>query len=167
MEATPLDQWDDCSRNAKTVCLVEEALPQPCQGSMEETEQPDGGIMNMALVVDDCKLMRLIVSHSLKCEGYLVVEAENGKEALEKLTADLSIIITDLDMPVMNGLEFARAVRRERQLGAIPIVMLSGAENPPCLHELDAAGITAWESKPLRVTHLRALVRRFSCTSEN
>jgi two-component system chemotaxis response regulator CheY len=79
------------------------------------------------LVVDDSATMRRIVLNALKEGGYTdVIEASDGKDALEKLMTDkIDFIITDWNMPNMSGLEFTRAVRSETFIQHIPILMVT------------------------------------------
>ncbi len=80
------------------------------------------------LIVDDSNTMRRIVVNTLKSLGYNeYVEAEDGKVALEKLTADNSInfVITDWNMPVMTGLELTKAIRSNESTKDLPILMVT------------------------------------------
>jgi two-component system chemotaxis response regulator CheY len=80
------------------------------------------------LVVDDSVTMRRIVVNTLKTIGYnQYVEAEDGKDALDKLRTDLGInfIITDWNMPVMSGLELTKAVRSDDRTKGLPILMVT------------------------------------------
>lgn len=80
------------------------------------------------LVVDDSVTMRRIVVNTLKTIGYnLYVEAEDGKDALDKLKTDLGInfIITDWNMPVMSGLELTKAIRSDDRTKGLPILMVT------------------------------------------
>jgi two-component system chemotaxis response regulator CheY len=80
------------------------------------------------LIVDDSSTMRRIVVNTLKSLGYNdYVEAEDGKVAYEKLTADDSInfIITDWNMPVMTGLELTKAIRANDKTKELPILMVT------------------------------------------
>ena len=80
------------------------------------------------LVVDDSVTMRRIVVNTLKTLGYNhYVEAEDGKDALEKLNTDLNInfVITDWNMPVMSGLELTKAIRGDDRTKGLPILMVT------------------------------------------
>ena len=79
------------------------------------------------LIVDDSATMRRIVLNALKEGGYTdIIEASDGKDALEKLMTDkIDFIITDWNMPNMSGLEFTRAVRSETDIQHIPILMVT------------------------------------------
>jgi two-component system chemotaxis response regulator CheY len=80
------------------------------------------------LVVDDSVTMRRIVVNTLKTLGYnLYVEAEHGRDALDKLGSDTGInfVITDWNMPVMSGLELTRAIRSDEKTKTMPILMVT------------------------------------------
>jgi two-component system chemotaxis response regulator CheY len=80
------------------------------------------------LIVDDSLTMRRIVSNSLKNLGYNnFAEAENGRDALEKLEADDSInfVITDWNMPEVSGLELVKAIRSNAKYAELPILMVT------------------------------------------
>ncbi|RJQ55768.1 MAG: response regulator [Nitrospiraceae bacterium] len=78
------------------------------------------------MIVDDCQTTRKLLGHYLKARGFSVVFAENGLDALEKLGADkVSLIMTDLNMPYMDGIEFIRAVKSDPNLSHIPVLMVT------------------------------------------
>ncbi len=79
------------------------------------------------LVVDDSQTMRRIVTNALKGIGYDdIIEAEDGKDAFAKLYIEkVDFIITDWNMPNMNGLELTKAVRGDGQFGGLPILMVT------------------------------------------
>lgn len=80
------------------------------------------------LVVDDSVTMRRIVVNTLKTIGYnQYIEAEDGKDALDKLNSDVEInfVITDWNMPVMSGLELTKAIRADERTKALPILMVT------------------------------------------
>ena len=78
------------------------------------------------LVVDDDKTTRKILGIYLKAKGYEVVYAENGLEAMEKLgTEDVNLVMTDLNMPYMDGHELTRTIRADERLKHIPILMVT------------------------------------------
>ncbi len=78
------------------------------------------------LVVDDDKTTRKILGIYLKAKGYDVVYAENGLEAMEKLgTESINLVMTDLNMPYMDGHELIRTIRADERLKHIPILMVT------------------------------------------
>jgi two-component system chemotaxis response regulator CheY len=102
-----------------------------------------------ALIVDDSASMRQMVAYTLKQGGFEVVEGENGQDALDKLPGHkVDIIITDLNMPVMDGITFIQHVRVLPNLKFVPILMLT-TETQASKKELGkAAGATGWIVKP-------------------
>lgn len=85
--------------------------------------------MTTILVVDDEYLIADILSYALEDEGFMVVKASNGQKGLEILDRERpGLIITDFMMPVMDGLEFATAVRALPSTNHLPIILMSGAQ---------------------------------------
>ncbi|WHS58292.1 response regulator [Pseudomonas sp. G2-4] len=85
--------------------------------------------MTTILVVDDEYLIADIIGYALEDEGFMVVKASNGQKGLEVLERERpSLIITDFMMPVMDGLEFATAVRALPSVNHLPIILMSGAQ---------------------------------------
>ena len=96
------------------------------------------------LVVDDDDNAREIVVRLMSAEGASCTEAQNGAEALNMLNEDISLIVLDLDMPVMNGFDFINSMNGLGNYGDVPIIIFSGMElNDEQRNELTAraAGI--------------------------
>lgn len=105
--------------------------------------------MRKVLVVDDAVTMRQMVSFTLKRGGYEVIEAEHGQDALDKLqntTADL--VITDLNMPVMDGITLIQNLRKLASMKNKPILMLTTEGLASKKEAGKAAGATGWIVKP-------------------
>lgn len=83
--------------------------------------------MRQALVVDDSKAIRMILGKQLANLGYEVSQAANGKEALQvaQTLSSLSLAMVDWNMPVMNGLDFVKALRADSQFGSVTVVMVT------------------------------------------
>lgn len=78
------------------------------------------------MIVDDCQITRKLLGHYLKSRGYSVIFAENGLDALEKLGTDkVNLIMTDLNMPYMDGIELLIAVKSDPNMSDIPILMVT------------------------------------------
>jgi two-component system chemotaxis response regulator CheY len=106
-------------------------------------------VSKTALVVDDSATMREMVSYTLKQAGFEAMTGGNGQEALDKLTGQsLDLIITDLNMPVMDGLTFIKAVRARDEYKAVPILMLTTESQAEMKVQGKAAGATGWLVKP-------------------
>ena len=107
------------------------------------------------LVVDDSAVMRSTVVYTLKDGGYETVEAGHGKEALQRLDEhDIGLIFCDVNMPIMNGLEFANSYRNNPRHKFIPIVMLTTESGASMLEQGKAAGVKAWMVKPFEKSQL-------------
>lgn len=103
------------------------------------------------LIVDDSSTVREVVATTLKCAGYEVLEGSNGINALSQLTGQkVHLIISDLIMPVMDGLEFALEVKKLPNYRFTPIIMLSTAPSDTIINVSREAGIKAWMEKPLK-----------------
>jgi CheY-like chemotaxis protein len=113
------------------------------------------------LIVDDCATTRRLLSVYLRQEGYDLVHAVNGLDALEQLARrPVDLVITDLNMPQMDGVELTRTLKADPVLTGIPIVMLT-TEGEECerQHGLEA-GATAYLIKPVTQEQLAQAVRR-------
>lgn len=87
---------------------------------------------SMVLVADDSKMLRRYISNQLCKMLYTVIEVENGKQALEALAKhpNIALLITDYNMPVMNGIELIKAIRQHRSRNTFPIIGLSSSNDP-------------------------------------
>ena len=109
------------------------------------------------MVVDDQSLFRRSLQDRLRSDGYDVVGAENGAEALELLEAASNpcVVLLDLMMPVMNGVEFLHALDRRPQIGNVRVMLVSGHGVLERV-ALDSKRIVARLQKPLEMTELRS-----------
>lgn len=107
-----------------------------------------------ALIVDDSTSMRQMVAFTLEEAGYTITEGRDGQQALDELGAlqqagsEVDIIITDLNMPVMDGLTFIREVRAREHFRFVPILMLTTESQESAKAEARRAGVTGWIVKP-------------------
>lgn len=114
------------------------------------------------LVVDDSASMRQLVSFTIKEAGYDVLEAENGKAAIGKLsTTKVDMIITDLNMPEMDGIEFIKKLRTMPDYRFTPIVMLTTESQEAKRQEGKQAGASGWIVKPFSPEQLLDVVKKF------
>ncbi len=105
--------------------------------------------MRRALIVDDSTSMRQMVGFTLREGGFEVIEAEHGQDALDKLkNTTVDIIITDLNMPVMDGITLIKNLRKQPTLKSKPILMLTTEGLSTKKEEGKAAGATGWIIKP-------------------
>jgi len=106
--------------------------------------------MEQILVVDDCGVTRKLLSFMIKGGGYGITHACNGVDGLEKLAAtDVDLIVTDLNMPLMDGLEFSNNVRAIDGYRHIPIIMLTTEAGEDDRERAEEAGISLYLVKPV------------------
>ena len=114
------------------------------------------------LIVDDSASMRQLVSFTVKDAGYDVLVAENGKDALAKLGGSkVDVVITDLNMPEMDGITLIRQLRGMDEYKFVPIVMLTTEAQEAKKQEGRAAGASGWIVKPFVPDRLLEVVRKF------
>jgi two-component system chemotaxis response regulator CheY len=114
------------------------------------------------LSVDDSATVRQMVSFTLKSAGYEVMEANDGQDALAKLNApvSLSMVITDLNMPTMNGIVLIQRLRDHPTYKYVPILVLTTESEQAKRQAARSAGATAWIVKPFRPEQLVAVVQK-------
>lgn len=113
------------------------------------------------MTVDDSTSVRQMVSFTLKEAGYDVVEACDGKDALSKIAnAPLNMVVTDLNMPNMDGIELIKNIRSNSKYKFIPIIMLTTESQDSKKMEGKAAGATGWIVKPFKPDQLLAVIKK-------
>ena len=112
------------------------------------------------LSVDDSASMRQMIKLTLSGAGYDVVEATDGEEALTKVGSGISMVLTDLNMPKMDGLQLIKAIRVMPACKGVPIVFLTTESDDGKKGEARAAGATAWIVKPFQPEQLLGVVRK-------
>jgi two-component system, chemotaxis family, chemotaxis protein CheY len=113
------------------------------------------------LTVDDSASIRQAVKFTLTSAGYDVVEAVDGRDGLGKLTGPaFSLILTDLNMPNLDGIGFIRAVRGNPAYRFTPIILLTTESQDSKKQEGKAAGATGWIVKPFTPDQLVAVVKK-------
>ncbi len=113
------------------------------------------------LVVDDSLTMRRIMANALQRIGYTdIIEANDGHDALMKFDESVSFIITDWNMPVMTGLEFARAVRATPTGQAVPILMVTTRGAREDIATAVEAGVNNYILKPFTPSVLKEKIDR-------
>lgn len=113
------------------------------------------------LTVDDAESVRTLVSRTLGQAGYDIVEAVNGADALDKVADGIDLVITDINMPGMGGLELLQNLRNRPDTRFTPVLVLTTESQPDMRQQAVAAGATGWIVKPFEPGSLVALVRRF------
>ena len=113
------------------------------------------------LVVDDSASLRQVVSIALKGAGYDVVEACDGKDALGKLDGKkIHLIISDVNMPNMDGITFLKAAKQLPAYKFTPVIMLTTEAGDSKKAEGQAAGAKAWVVKPFQPAQMLAAVSK-------
>ena len=113
------------------------------------------------LIVDDSISLRQVVSIALTNAGYEVIEACDGKDALAKLTGQkVHLMISDVNMPNMDGISFLKAVRQLPNYRFTPVIMLTTEAGEEKKKEGQAAGARAWVVKPFRPEQLLQAVAK-------
>jgi two-component system chemotaxis response regulator CheY len=113
------------------------------------------------LAVDDSASIRQMVTFTLKSAGYQVVEAMDGEDGLAKAkAAGVNLVLTDQNMPRMDGLSLIRALRALPQYKAVPILMLTTESGDAMKAQGKAAGATGWLVKPFDPAKLVEVVKK-------
>ncbi len=114
--------------------------------------------MKRILIVDDSTTARMIIRKCLQIVGFEeweVVEASNGREALNAAKQDhVNLVLTDLNMPVMDGVTLIKWLKSNPKLNELPVVVISSAGNPEKQRELNSLGVSNVIGKPLSPNHL-------------
>lgn len=112
------------------------------------------------MTVDDSKAVRLTIALTLKQAGHRVVEAASGEAALELLKSEkIDLIISDFNMPGMDGAQLTRVVKANPSYHNIPVIMLTTEHAKGRLSEAKEAGAVGWMNKPFKSEHLVAAVK--------
>ncbi|MFH0975907.1 MAG: response regulator [Spirochaetota bacterium] len=119
----------------------------------------------LILIVDDTEAIRMSVGFILQEEGYELVEAKNGQEALDKLNSSkkVDLILCDVNMPVMDGIEFLRNIKRNEAYSSFkftPIIMLTTEAGEDKKAEGRELGAKAWIVKPFKPEQLVKAVKQ-------
>jgi two-component system chemotaxis response regulator CheY len=113
------------------------------------------------LTVDDSPSVRQMVKLTLSNAGYDVLEAGDGMQGLGAAKANvLDMVVTDLNMPVMNGLGLIRELRKLPAYRGVPILFLTTESDAEMKKEAKAAGATGWITKPFQQDQLVAIVKK-------
>lgn len=113
------------------------------------------------MVVDDSASIRMVVGIALRRAGYEVIEAQDGKDAIAKLTGQkVHLIISDVNMPVMDGITFVKNVKQMPSYRFTPIIMLTTESDESKKREGQAAGAKAWVVKPFKPEQMLGAVQK-------
>jgi two-component system chemotaxis response regulator CheY len=115
----------------------------------------------VVLSVDDSASVRQMVKLTLSGAGYDVIQASDGAEGLAKAQGtSVDMVVTDLNMPNMNGLALIRELRKLPAYKGVPILFLTTESDEAMKKEAKAAGATGWITKPFQQEQLVAVVKR-------
>ncbi len=115
------------------------------------------------LIVDDSATVRDLLSVILRGKSFEVLEAESGNDALRKLNGHKpDIVITDIDMPDMNGLDFIKNLKNRKDCKDIPVIVLSSLTPGVVGIEGIELDIAEWIEKPFSPRHLLSVINRVS-----
>ncbi|MFM5402929.1 response regulator [Aeromonas veronii] len=113
------------------------------------------------LIVDDSATIRQVVGMTLKGAGYEVMEASDGKDALNKLDGKkINLIISDVNMPYMDGITFVKEAKKLASYKFTPVIMLTTESQDSKKQEGQAAGAKAWVVKPFQPEQMLAAVAK-------
>jgi two-component system, chemotaxis family, chemotaxis protein CheY len=115
------------------------------------------------LTVDDSKTMLQMLQFALKQGGFEVIQGENGQEGLDLLESNhIDVIITDINMPVMDGITFIKELRKKPKNKATPVLILTTESSQSKKEEGRSAGATGWIVKPFDPGKLLEVIRKVS-----
>lgn len=115
----------------------------------------------LIMIVDDSASLRQVVKMTLEKMGYDVLEAKDGKEALDKAKGKkINLIITDLNMPVMDGITFIKELKKLPEHKFTPVMMLTTESQQSKMMEGKAAGAKAWLVKPFKPEQITAAIEK-------
>lgn len=116
------------------------------------------------LIVDDSKTIRQQVSFTLSKGGYDVVEAEDGQIGYDTLknTADIAMVISDVNMPNMDGIQMVETIAKDSSVAGVPIIMLTTEGSGELIEKAKAAGAKGWLVKPFKPDQLLAAVGKLA-----
>lgn len=111
------------------------------------------------MIVDDSAMIRHMVATELSKSGYQILTAKNGSDALDKIESSIpDLILSDIDMPIMNGFEFCEAVQKDNRFKTIPFVVMSANSDRGHMQRMLKRGAQAYLVKPFNMDQVTILV---------
>jgi two-component system, chemotaxis family, chemotaxis protein CheY len=118
-------------------------------------------VAKTVLTIDDSASMRQMVKLTLSGAGYRVLEAEDGPKGLAAARGNgIDLVLTDLNMPGMDGLSVIRELRKLATYTGVPIILLTTESDAARKQEAKAAGATGWITKPFQPDQLIAVAKK-------
>lgn len=125
-------------------------------------ETREGDAPKRVMIVDDSATTRQFVTFALRARGLQVLTAEDGQEALEKLAlTPVDLVITDLNMPKMDGFGLVRALREDVEYQSLPVIILSSLSAQEDIDRGFDLGATAYLTKPFDETRIQNEVSKY------
>jgi two-component system chemotaxis response regulator CheY len=113
------------------------------------------------MVIDDSATLRMVVSDTLKNSGYETIEANDGREALQKLTGQrVHLIVCDVHMPNMDGITFVKELKEMPRYKFTPVLMLTTESQERKKQEGKDVGVKAWIIKPFKPEQILSAVEK-------
>lgn len=117
-------------------------------------------MLKKIMTVDDSPTVRKVLNMALSGAGYHVIEASDGNDAVEKLSGtDIDLLVTDLNMPNMDGVELIKLVRQQPGRRFMPIIMLTSESQKEMKAAGKVAGASGWVTKPFRPEQLLSVIK--------
>lgn len=116
------------------------------------------------LIVDDSKTIRQQVTLTLSKGGFEVIEAEDGQDGLSKLKSnkDIALVISDVNMPILNGLEMIEAIKADGSYTNLNMIILTTEASPELIERAKSAGAKGWLVKPFKPKQLVAAATKLA-----
>lgn len=154
--------WQQLANTTSKMEVVEQAVPASMSPNISLPEQKTviANSQDKVMVIEDSVVQRQSLASVLEKFDYQVIQASNGKEALQHLQThhDIKVIICDIEMPVMNGFEFLAQKRKNSNLIHIPVVMLTTRSSEKHRHLAYSLGAYRYQTKPYSDTKLIKIV---------
>ena len=114
------------------------------------------------LVVEDTESVRALISYLLRRRGYEVVAVDNGPEALVRALEDIDVVVMDVGLPGLNGLEVCRRLRAAPATASLPVILLTGRSHHEDVRDGLRAGANDFLTKPFQEADLMLALKRLS-----
>ncbi len=151
-----VEETESLDLNIEETVTEEESAPVDEIPQLEEQEQDTAG-KNVILVIDDSIVIRKMVEIALENEDLIVETAVSGKDGMDKIDhINPSLIILDLMLPDINGIDILKTVKASRK---IPVIMLSGKDSPQMVENAKTAGADAFLPKPFKDDELKEQIK--------
>jgi two-component system chemotaxis response regulator CheY len=120
--------------------------------------------MKKVLIVEDSEVIRQQLRRTLTEAGLVVVEATDGADGLERVAehTDIALLVLDINMPRMNGLDMLEALKKDPKHAALPVLVLTTEAQHSMVARAKQAGAKAWMIKPVKMDQFVAIVQRFT-----